>query len=238
MSERLRPEHDDAEDAAIARALGAGGGRLDAADLDPRGRDLLDEYRLVVSQFPFDEVPPPAALEDRVVAVALERRPTAAGSLEQARRRRKAVRRFTLAVAGVAAAAVVGLMVTGNGDGSTVRGRVQAVAATVPDAPGTRRAPLIGSEASGTAALATDGSGALYDLELPARRRNFVLSLWLVAGQETVLVGAVPTTGDPIAFEVFGDVDAVDGVALSYERQGTTPRSPTREIARAEFSGE
>lgn len=235
MSERLRPEHEDAEDAAIARALGADGGGPDAADLDPRGRDLLDEYRLVVSQFPFDEVAPPAALEERVIAVALERRPAAGLALEQARRRRTA-RRFTLAVAAAAAAVVVGLMVTGGGDGSTVRGRVEAVAATVPDEPGTRRAPLVGSDVSGTAALADDGSGALYDLELPARRRNFVLSLWLVAGRETVLVGPVPATGDPIAFEVFGDVDAVDGVALSYEQQGVTPKSPTREIARADFS--
>jgi hypothetical protein len=74
------PYNDEAEDRVIARAL-------DADDNDEAAMDraTLDEYRRVVALLPFDEIEPPAALEDRVLAAALARRPATVRSISRRR---------------------------------------------------------------------------------------------------------------------------------------------------------
>lgn len=235
MTQRAGPD-DGREDAAIARALGGRTEDLDGAALDAGERELLDEYRIVLSHLPFEEVEPPPGLEARVVEEARRRRAPRAVALDPARRRR-VVRRVVLAVAAAAAAVVVAVLVTGGSEGPAVRGRVEAVAATVPEpGPGTPRASLEGA-ITGTVALGRDGTGALYALTMKPPPEGRVLTLWLRAGEEAVRVGAVPATGDPILFEVIGDVGAVTGIALSYEPQGSAPAEPTQIVARATFSG-
>ncbi|GIU86099.1 MAG: hypothetical protein KatS3mg009_0614 [Acidimicrobiia bacterium] len=236
MTQRAGPD-DGREDAAIARALGGSTEDLDGSELPAGERELLDEYRVVLSHLPFDEVAPPPGLEERVVEAALRRRAPRAAALGPARRRRIA-RRVVLAVAAAAAAAIVAVLATGGAEGPAVRGRVEAVAAAVPEpGPGAVRASLEGS-ITGEVVLARDGSGALNALRMGAAPpEDHVLTLWLRAGEEAVLVGAVPARAGTILFEVIGDVSAVTGVALSYEPQGTTPAEPTQIAARATFSG-
>ena len=64
--------HDEAEDQVIGRALDADDtNETDEAAMD---RATLDEYQRVLAHLPFDEIAPPAELEDRVVAAALAQR--------------------------------------------------------------------------------------------------------------------------------------------------------------------
>jgi hypothetical protein len=157
---------DDAEDLAIARALGIEEGTDDIA-LD---EDAVHEYREVLAHMPFDEVAPPAGLEDQVLAAAHATRSGDAIDLESRRARQRARSRVALLVAAAAAIIVVIGVVAATRDTSptkpsaTVRevGNARADVDALLKQPGARTATFTG--VPGRAVLAPDGHGALYDL--------------------------------------------------------------------------
>jgi hypothetical protein len=152
--------NDERDDAAIARALHAddGTGAVDA--------DRVAAFAEVLGRLPFDEVPPPPGLEDRVVAAALARRPAAAVARQaRPRARRHHARLGALAAAAAVAAAVVGVM-TATRDSPPLPPRGVIEGASTADAvaaiarvPGARTGTF--GPAGGTAALAPDGTGAI-----------------------------------------------------------------------------
>jgi hypothetical protein len=223
--------YDDAEDRAIARALDID--RTDEIDEAAMDRATLDEYREVLASLFVDEQAPPAALEDRVVDAALGRRPAAARSIARPARRRSTARWITLGAAVAAAAAVITFMFATTGDDSNVPGgRVELAAAgnaevpSVLQTPGVRKAPFQTQDGDpdrvGNAALAPNGQGALYELNVPTRPGD-QLYVWLVTDTEVVPIGELPMPTGSYALDVTGDVDAVKGVAISSERVGIEP---------------
>ena len=99
------PYDDETEDRVIARALDA-----DDSDEAAMDRATLDEYRQVLAYLPFEEIEPPAALEDRTIEAALARRPAEIPSINRRAKRRATARWVTLGAAVTAAAAVIGFM--------------------------------------------------------------------------------------------------------------------------------
>jgi Anti-sigma-K factor rskA len=229
--------HDEAEDRVIARALDID--RTDEIDEAAMDRATLDEYREVLAYLFVEEQAPPAGLEDRVVDAALARRPAAARSIARPARRRSTARWITLGAAVAAAAAVITFMFATTGDdGGAPGGRVELAAAgnaqVVPvlQTPGVRKAPLETQDGAqvgdvGDAALAPDGNGVLYNLDLPTRP-GYEPYVWLVTDTEVVPIGALTMPTESQAFDVTGDVGAVKGVAISSERSGTDPDLDTK----------
>ena len=114
-------DDDETEDRVIARALDA-----DDSDEAAMDRATLDEYRKVLAYLPFEEIEPPAALEDRTIEAALARRPAEIPSINRRAKRRATARWVTLGAAVTAAAAVIGFMfVTGNDAKSTAACRAR-----------------------------------------------------------------------------------------------------------------
>ena len=123
------PYDDETEDRVIARALDA-----DDSDEAAMDRATLDEYREVLAYLPFEEIEPPAALEDRTIEAALARRPAEIPSINRRASRRATARWVTLGAAVTAAAAVIGFMfVTGDDAKHTPGGRVDLAGAGVED---------------------------------------------------------------------------------------------------------
>jgi hypothetical protein len=226
---------DEHEDQAIARAFA-----LDDDNEAAMDRAVVEDYQRVLSYLPFEEVEPPAELEDRVVAAALAARPATVRNISSARRaRRRATARWaTLGAAVAAAAAVVGFMVVTSNDAKpTPGGSVelagaghQAVRAPILEQPGTRKGDLIDMKGAmrGKAALATNGDGVLYDLEtLPAPPPGEYLWVWLDTGEKVIPIGTLETfdfnSNDPVPFHVTGDVGAVKAVKLSRETTTAPP---------------
>jgi anti-sigma-K factor RskA len=226
------PYEDETEDRVIARALDA-----DETDEAAMDRATLDEYRNVLASLPFEEIEPPAALEDRTIDAALARRPAEIPSINRRAKRRATARWVTLGAAVTAAAAVIAFMfVTGDDAKNTPGGKVDLAGSGVEDVttpvlttPGVRKAPLIGDgHTVGQAALTPAGDGVLYDLmpanELPPGQR---LWLWLVTDGKVVPIGPLPDpSADTVHFIVSGDVNAVTGVSISLEDGGATPTTP------------
>jgi hypothetical protein len=189
----------DAEDQAIARALDAES-EARTPDADPR---LVDEYRAVLGQLPVDEVAPPPALEDRIVAAAAERRPPTrkVAAIGSARSRRVRRLRVGVLAAAVAAAVVVGVvlvtvksptpMPSGHVSLATVR---RAEIESRLRAPGARMGVFAGG---GKVVLAENGNGAVYDLTGAAP-----LSIGLVSSGGTTAIGPTPPRAGVIAFVV------------------------------------
>jgi hypothetical protein len=229
---------DEYEDQAIAWAF-----HLDDDNEAAMDRAVVEDYQRVLSHLPFDEVAPPAALEDQVMEAALVARPATVRSISSAKRaRRRATARWaTLGAAVVAAAAVIGFMfVTSNDSKPTPGGSVElagaghkSVRGPILDQVGTRKGNLIDMKGAtrGEAALAPNGDGVLYDLDsLPTPPAGENLWVWLDTGEKVIPIGAVQDfqPDDPIPFHVTGDVDAVKAVKLSTEPTGTTPDTTGR----------
>jgi hypothetical protein len=220
---------DDAEDRAIARALGVS--EEDAAEMDDtRVREYQREYEEVLAHLPFDEKAPPPALEAKVLAAARAKRAPAATSIaptsiDRARRRRRGAARFAAMGAAIAAAAsIVVFAVTSDGDGDGTSGRIDQVSSTdevavALEQPGTRTAALDGV---GSVALTAGGDGYLYDLALPGEPTT----LWLQTASDAIRVGDIDSASAVVKFHVSGAVDSVRGVFVT---AGDT------EIARAEL---
>jgi hypothetical protein len=235
------PYDDETEDRVIARALDT-----DNSDEAAMDRATLDEYRQVLAYLPFEELEPPAALEDRTIEAALARRPAEIPSINRRAKRRATARWVTLGAAVTAAAAVIGFMfVTGNDAKSTPGGRVDLAGAAhgdvvtpILEAPGTRQANLVGDGIMvGKVALSTEGDGVLYDLSLPDTHGGH-LWLWLVTDGRVVPIGQLTDlTADTVPFMVTGDVSAVHGVSISLEDGGARPTTPApgSVIASAKF---
>ena len=189
----------DAEDRAIARALDA------ASEAETRGADdqLVDEYREVLAQLSVPLAEPRPALEDRIIAAALERRPATVATLDRSRaRRRLRVRVAVLAAATVAAAVVVGVIVHDNEGASTVaRGHVNLATLRRSDvdalltAPGTRTG-VFGPDL-GRVAVARDGDAALYDIS-----GSGLVSIGLVSSGETTVIGPARPESGVVGFVV------------------------------------
>jgi len=196
----------DAEDQAIARALGAAS-EAETRDADER---LIDEYRDVLAHLPVPEIEPRADLEDRVLSAALARRAAPTPSIERARddrnrnRNRNRIRVAVLAITTAAAAVVIGLIVTAQSSSSptaggrivntTYRGEdVQALLRT----PGARVADL--GPSAGKVVVVPDGRSAIYDV--PATQTD-PLVIGLVSKGGTTLLGPVRADGGTIAFSV------------------------------------
>ena len=225
---------DDAEDRAIARALDADD---DAGAVD----SAADEYRTVLSHLT-ESASVPADLEDRVMSAALERRPADVPAFDRSARRRSVARRLTLATAAVAGAAVISLMVmTADNPERALGGRIEEISdnfTSVVEAPGTRMADLMATDEGrvGTAALATDGAGVMYDLDLPAPASSQVLWVWLATSGAPVRLGPIADpTASEIGFRVTGDTDLVEGIAISAEPAGITPSVPGPVIVAGTF---
>ena len=170
------PPLDDGDDRAIARALGA------ATDAAPGVGEPVDEqavadYQRVLSYLPFDELAPPAGLDERVFAAATSLRaeaPTSApvrapASIDRARRRRARSRRAAMALAVAAAVVAVSLVVVANRSTGARVGRVELATASRSDVasaiaqPGARTASFAGSAAK--VVLTTAGTGYVYGLD-------------------------------------------------------------------------
>jgi hypothetical protein len=221
----------DAEDRAIARALGA------APEAETAGADeqLVDQYREVLGAMQSETATPPLELEDRIVAAALARRPAATGverpatvsSLDRARdRRRLRLRVAALAVATVAAAVVVGAIVqTGRTDSPVASGRLSLTTLKRADVDallrtqGTRTGSF--GAGLGSVAIGRDGNAAVYDLRIKAP-----LVVRLTSNGGTTSLAPTRPTGAAIAF-VVDHPERVNTVSLV--RNGV-------EIARAELS--
>ena len=234
--------NDEAEDRVIAWALDA-----EEADEAAMDRAALDEYRTVLAHLPFEEVAPPVALEQRVFEAALAARPAAATSIRRPASKRRATARWvTLGAAVTAAAAVIAFMFTTSGDSGGVGGRVELTRASggseIAEQPGAKNATLTREGVQGTVevgkvALAPDGEGVLYELDLAdATDPDEVVWVWLVANDKLVPIGEItdPTT-ETVSFKVTGDVRTVDGVAMSIESSVEQPDSPGPIVARANF---
>ena len=236
----MRYPNNEAEDRAIAQALDADT-NIDEADMDVAA---IDEYRKVLAHLPFEEIAPPTELEDRVLEAALARRPAAVRSIARPARRRAAVRWAALGGAVAAAAGVIAFMITTTDSGGGIDGGRIVLAgdarSVVLAEPGVRTAPLTNGQNRrlpqqvGNAALAPNGEGVLYDLELPAPTGQQTLQVWLVTDDNLVPIGTIPTTAEEVGFSVDGDVDAVKGIALSVEPTGT-PDTTSPRIATATF---
>jgi hypothetical protein len=235
---------DDAEDRAIARALDADDPASRTTGMGSADDDMgaTDEYREALSYLPFAEVEPAPELEDRVVAAALARRPADVPALERAARRRSIARRATLVGTAVAGAAVISLLVgTADRPERPLGGRIEEIADSVTsivEEQGTRAATLTAAdkESVGTAVLATDGNGVLYDLALPTPASSQVLWVWLVTPGAPVRLGPVAhPDARSIGFTVTGDTDAVKGIAISAEPAGITPSAPGQIVAAGPF---
>jgi hypothetical protein len=213
----------DAEDQAIARALDAA-----AAD-ETAGADehLVDEYREVLGRMPIPEVEPPADLEDRVMAAALEQRPPSVPTLDARRARRtRRIRFAALGVAAVAAVVVIALIAQTNTTGTPGPGGHVSLAAlqhsdidAILRAPGTRTANFV--PPIGRVAIAANGNGAVYDLAQPGP-----VAIGLVSNGGTTVVGPAQPSRGGIAF-VVDHPERVTAVTLI--RNG-------HEIARAELT--
>ena len=222
----------EAEDRAIARALDA---EIDAeqTDEDAMDRATLDDYRQVLASMPFEEIEPRAELEDHVLEAALARRPAAVRSISSAKRRRT-LRWATLGAAVAAAAAVIAFMFVTSDTDSVQGGEIALagdnaadVVTPVRETPGVRTAPLTADDRNvGEAALAPDGNGVLYDLDLPALGQGQRFYVWLVTESKVVPIGYLEAPTDTISFEVQGDADAVTGVSISLESGSDTPTTP------------
>ncbi|MGH8978500.1 MAG: anti-sigma factor domain-containing protein [Acidimicrobiia bacterium] len=238
--------HDEHEDRVIARALDVDTDTdTDEAAMD---RATLDEYRQVLAHLPFDEVAPPAELEDRVFAAALETRPAAVPSIgHSSARKRAAARWVTLGAAVAAAAAVVTFMFTTSNDTTPVRGTVDPIRADFPlrdiiNDPEARNAVLLtegegAPREAGQVALTPEGEGAIVDLTLPATTRGEVVWVWLVVDDTKTPIGVLrDPTVTRVRFDVTGDATAVDGLEMSVEQlSNPTPDQPGPVIARATF---
>lgn len=124
---------DPVDDAALAAALGADGTPVERLD-DPDADRALAEYQEVLAQLPVEEVPPPAALEARVLDAARAARRPAVPALDRGqardaattsrherrrrRRRRRTLRRGAIAAVAAAAAAVALVIALGDADDS------------------------------------------------------------------------------------------------------------------------
>ena len=145
-------------------------------------RATLDEYRQVLAYLPFEEIEPPAALEDRTYRGCArapagrdpEHRPPAPSAGPTARW-------VTLGAAVTAAAAVIALHVRDVGDADSRAGRRVALAGAsaadvvtpVPRNAGRAHAPLTARRPGRRQGRARpDGDGVLYDLDLPAPARR------------------------------------------------------------------
>ena len=224
-------DDDETEDRVIARALDT-----DDSDEAAMDRATLDEYRKVLAYLPFEEIEPPATLEDRTIEAALARRPAEIPSINRRAKRRATARWVTLGASVTAAAAVIGFMfVTGNDAKATPGGRVDLAGAGTENVvdpvlatPGVRKAPLmVSNRVVGQAALTPDGDGVLYDLTLPPAGVGEHLWVWLVTDGRVVPIGQLePPSAETVHFMVNGDVSAVQGVSISLESGGTTPSTP------------
>jgi anti-sigma-K factor RskA len=232
----------DSEDRAIARALDQ-----DAVPSGPVDEEALDDYHAALAHLPVDEVAPPAELEDRVMAAALERRPAAAVSIDRhATEPRTRRRRLTLAAVAVAAAVVIVALLAGRHTTAPPKGRIQTVAVAHADIeralarPGSRTGTLRGVLTSPiSVVLERDGTGYLYHLG-PSSPASTLRTewLWLDTADGPVRVGAIPPSArDALMFHVSGDVDQVRGVFVTFEPPGVTPSNPGSSVAaRTELS--
>jgi anti-sigma-K factor RskA len=235
----------DDDDRAIAQALGVE--HHDGPDDAPVDTAAVDEYRQALTHLPFDEEAPPPDLEDRVLAAAQRRRPSTTTAIEsapskRAERSRNAGRWIVLGGAAVAAVIALIVLFAGSDARDKPAGQVETVGSgsvdveAVTDTPGARNGSLEGTDVSGTAALAPDGAGVLYELALPAAPVDTTRWLWLLTDDDAVAAGELPAGVSEVAFQVTGDTDRVDGVAISIEPDGITPGRPGAVVARATFS--
>jgi hypothetical protein len=235
---------DEHEDRVIARALDTDTDTDEAAT----DRATLDEYRTVLAHLPFDEVAPPAQLEDRVFTAALAARPATVRSIGRTSARKRAAARWvTLGTAVAAAAAVVTFMFTTSNDTTPVRGTVDPIRADFPlreiiNDPDARTAVLLTEGvgepvAAGQVALTPEGEGAIVDMTLPATMPGEVVWVWLVVDGTKTPIGVLnDPTVTRVRFDVTGDARAVDGLEMSVEQSANgTPDQAGPVIARATF---
>ncbi len=209
----------DDEDRAIARALHvpAPGGPLDDRD--------VAEYREVLGHLPLDELIPRTALEERVLAAAVARRPAATTPLDAARaRRRSRARAATLAACAVAAALVIAVLVTTRDSSSPApTGRITAVSLSHQDVntfarePGARTGTF--DRGLGSVALTPAGNG-IFELAAASTVR-----VWLETKRGPTLLGAAIPNNGVVGFSV-DHPDLVTAVRINAPDGAEIARAP------------
>ena len=152
------------EDIEIARALGVEEGTQHV----PVDDDAVREYREVLTHMPFDEMAPPADLEDRIVNAATTQRSPHATALDARRARNRRRSRVALLAAAAAIVAVLAIVSATRSTSDLPTGQVQEVASAradvgaLLDQPGARTGEF--DAVPGKVVLTPDGRGAIYDL--------------------------------------------------------------------------
>jgi hypothetical protein len=214
---------DDArEEMIIGRALHA----LDRVERDVADDDEVREYLEVLSHMPFDEVPPPAALEDRVVNAAYGVRRPGVPSLVA--RRRRTTRLVVLGSAAAVAAAMTFVVIADNGTHTTST-RVEHVSASRAVLQGRPLKLQHDGQTVATLRVGDKGIVALENSLLEPSNDNTTYWLWISGADQNAIVDKLD---DVNQFKVVG---SMTGAFITAEPTGVTPQQPGRIVARGEL---
>jgi hypothetical protein len=224
------------EETVIGRAMDALEAGTENMTDDVTMEGAVREYQEVLSHLPFDEMQPPAALEDRVFASARAVRRPSVPSIS--RRRRNA--RIALLASAAAVAAVVSLVLIADRNPTTTTPQVQAISnsdpaivATLTATPGARTFDLTGPTGTVGHVVVAQERGALSGTTLPV---DHTVNYWFwVTGdnESAVPVSMVTAPNGGLLFAVRGKMT---GALITAEPAGSVPQRPGRIVGEGHFT--
>jgi hypothetical protein len=227
---------DQFEEMVIGRALDAlepdASNRPDDATME----GAVLEYQEVLSHLPFDELQPPAALEDRVFAAARALRPPSVPSIS---RRRRNVRLALLASA-AAVAAVVSLVLIADHNPTSNTPQALAISKSDPaavdaltSASGARTFDLLGATGTVGHVVVANERGALYNTSLKV---DPTVTYWFwVTGDNNTAVPVSEVTA-PHGGLIFAVRGKMTGALITAEPAGSVPLKPGRIVGQGHFT--
>jgi hypothetical protein len=227
MSTEEHGVNDEREELVIGRALDA----LDTVDADLTDDADVREYLEVLSYLPLEEITPPAALEQRVLDAARQRRKADVPSLVS--RRRKTARIAVLGTAAAVAAAVGLVIVTEKG--TTTRTQAGAIShLTQQVVLGEKHNEYALKDANGvtrgTLAVASNGKhdAALVDMPLESTPET-TYWLWIEGASNSAPVATV----DKLRTNGFTFTTDLTKAFITAEKPGPKPATPGHVVATA-----
>jgi hypothetical protein len=227
---------DQFEETVIGRALDALDADASNITDDVTTEGAVREYQEVLSYLPFDDVQPPAALEDRVFAAARALRPPSVPSIS--RRRRNA--RIAVLASAAAVAAVVSLVLIADHNPTTNTPQAQAISNSDPavvhdltTTAGSRTFDLTGDSGLVGHVVVAQERGALYGTLLPV---DPTVNYWFwVTGDKNsaVPVSMVTAPNGGLLFIVRGKMT---GALITAEPAGSVPSKPGRIVGQGHFT--